>query len=135
MKLLTCLGVIVAAVLVLIGYQPLAMAENWKLFYETESQKFYYDNDSIQKPSQNVIKVAHKVTEKGADANEVDKAKRVVEVNCKERSFRILSNVEYDIATGTEITAQQFQGGQYRTDLYSGTMQGLIENLCPPAKW
>jgi hypothetical protein len=112
-----------------------ATAEDWKFFYEREEQKFYFDKAGLVRPDKTLVRVKEKATKKGGEegAAEAEQARREYEINCKDRSFKVLSFTEFDPETGKEIaTAQLPAKPGRRLGVYSNDrVAALYENLCP----
>jgi hypothetical protein len=112
--------------------QGLAMAEDWKRFYETGSEKYYFDKETIRAIGPKRVAVWQKITEVGLDREEIEKNRAEVEINCKERTFRVITATALDPVTGKEVKPVELpDGSSFRTDLLGAPMAALTDNVCP----
>ena len=105
-SLLSKLGVIVGIMgLVLIGHTE-GWGVNWKYYGTNEDGSYFYDTESMKRPSKNLIEVwvqsaysekgkSHWVRECGPGFEDLDFTLISLELNCVERSTRYLRIVFY----------------------------------------
>jgi hypothetical protein len=108
------------------------MAEDWKRFYETGSEKYYFDKETIRAIGPKRVAVWQKTTQVGMDREEIEKNRAEVEINCKERTYRIITATAMDPVTGKEVKAEELpDGSSFRTDLMGAPVAALTDNVCP----
>ena len=106
-SLLVGLGVILIGLMIL-GNAEVRRAD-WKLYSETDFFISYYDKESINRASKNIVRVWVKEvnTEKGItdmmkrfgeEYKNCDHIKKLYEVDCAEKRIRILSSAAYSKA-------------------------------------
>jgi len=87
MKLLSTVGIIVLLVGLTICS---AWGADWKEFAEATTGIFYYDKTSVTSPSEGFFKVwIHNVKKHETS---------LIEIDCKEKNYRVLDVVQYDEA-------------------------------------
>ncbi len=118
--------------LVMTGVRSMSYGEEWKSFYETEKERFYFDNTSLERLDERSFKIWQKTTEKQASGDEVDKYKSLIEVNCAQKIYRTHVLVEYDTITGRALPEQRYEDNQpwIRFPLES-KFGSLYDNFCP----
>lgn len=119
-------------VLTITGICSISNGQEWKAFYETEKERYYFDNTSIERLDKNLFRVWQKVTEKQTGTDEIDKFKSQIEVNCSRKIFKTLALVEYDTISGKALPEQRYGEDQPWVNFSLGaTMGALYDNLCP----
>jgi hypothetical protein len=122
-----------------LGFAGLSRGAEWKFYYqtevekenETETQKFYLDASSIEKPQKGIVRVMQKVTLLGRDEKtETDARMRLVEMDCSSRKFRYLSVTEYDKETGKALATNQTDNPPWIKFSLDSFMAGLYDNIC-----
>jgi hypothetical protein len=99
-------GIIVGILgLVILGYSE-GWGVNWKYYGTNEDGSYFYDTESIKRPSKNLVDVwvqsaytqksiSHWVSEGGKNLEDLDFTLISLELNCAERSARYLQIVFY----------------------------------------
>jgi hypothetical protein len=109
--------------------------EGWKLYYLDDSgDRYYYDKGSVETPQKGTVIVWQKITEISS-GEEVDKSTARLQLNCRQKTFDILTDGE------RERTGKEGQGGagdrkgnpqkggmNLRAD---SKLSALLENVCP----
>jgi len=119
--------------LILTGLYSFSEGANWKLYYATDSGlKYFYDKESLEFPDKGIKKVWQKVSKGvGKDENQ-DIFKMHVELNCKTKSYEILSIVEYDGVNEMVISFEDYKSRPPISDLPLESRVGaLYDNICP----
>jgi hypothetical protein len=131
------ISILCAAILLVLGVSA-ANAQEWKFFYEREEQKYYFDKAGLVRPDKNFVRVTEKVTKKGEIGEdekpiETDIARSEYEINCKNRSFKVLSFTQFDPDTGKEAATEQStpQSGRAHGVFTYDRLGALYENICP----
>jgi len=124
------------AILVLIALSaPACFGDDWQLFYSDNMNTYYYDKSRIEKPGDNFLLVWQRITVPGYDGQPRIKYESRIELDCKERAFKIVKSTEFDPVTERPLATQSFDAATpERTDLYSSRIDALIDNLCPPLR-
>lgn len=103
-SLLGKLGVILIG-LVIFGYAEVRGAD-WVLYGETDTYKYYYDKESINRPSKNIVEVSEKqiytdkgiiymVGELGKKYENLSHSITLWQIDCANQNFRFLSLTHY----------------------------------------
>jgi hypothetical protein len=112
-----------------------AWGADWKAYAGTDDGIFYYDAENVIHPSNNIIRVWHKVvfSEKGIqgavrtfgkDYENLDYSISLREINCVEKKVRSLS-VTYFSKGGAVLDS----AGDYGADWHSIDPMAIIEGL------
>lgn len=119
-------------ILVIAGAHALSNGQEWKAFYESEKERFYFDNTSLERLDNKSFKIWQKITEKQAGTDEVDKFKSLIEINCRQKIYRTHALVEYDTISGKALPEQRYGEDQpwIRFSLDS-KFGALYDNFCP----
>ena len=113
----------------------LCYADDWQIFYSDSMNTYYYDKSRVEKPGGNLLNVWQRITVPGIDGQPRIRYESFIELDCKERAFKIVKNAEFDPLTGKLISTVSFDKlTPERTDLYSSRVDALIDNLCPPLR-
>lgn len=113
----------------------LCHADDWQIFYSDDTNTYYYDKSRVARPGGNLLNVWQRITVPGIDGQPRIRYESLIELDCKERAFKIVKNTEFDPLTGRLISTVSFdQMTPERTDLYSSRVDALIDNLCPPLR-
>jgi hypothetical protein len=105
----------------------------WQIYYADESgNKYYYDKGSIETPQKDIFKVWQKITETIRSGEEQDNFKMHIQINCRGRSYEILSYIEYDGTGEKVLNAQEYKEKQPKGSLPVGPrIKALYDNVCP----
>ncbi len=115
-----------------LGVHAPLMAEDWKRFYDTGGEKYYFDKESIRTIGPKRLAVWQKITEVNLDREEVEKNRAEIEINCSERSYRVITSTFLDPVTGKEMKPENLpEGNVFRTDLLGAPIAALTDNVCP----
>jgi hypothetical protein len=108
--------------------------EGWKLYYADGSgDRYYYDKGSVESHQKGTVMVWQKATEPST-GEEVDKRTMHLQLNCRQGTYRILSDLEREgIEDKTRSLAANDkkgnpQTGELRAD---SKLRALFENVCP----
>lgn len=123
---------------VCLGYYGQSWGADWTFYYQTEVEdeiktiveKYYYDKASIERPQKNILKFTQRISILVKGSEETDKKVMQMEMNCTSRQYRILSQTEYDVATGKVITEGQTESPAWKRFSLSSVMGDLRDNLC-----
>jgi hypothetical protein len=120
---------------------------DWKFFYQIreydpkvdESLNYYYDNESVVKPLNDLVHVWFKTTLSndssdnlvGKDGSgEAEQYRGHVEINCKSKSYRLLEETKLD-SVNTEQDAQKSSPGKAFRQVPLGSAMGTLwSNIC-----
>jgi len=109
-----------------------AKEEKWQLYYETEAgMRFSYDKLSIESPDKNVFRVWQRVGEKVKD-EEAEQYRVHIEINCKQRTYQILSYIEKDATEGPDPKTETGNANQQKNIVpIASSLDTLYDNVCP----
>ncbi|OPX92678.1 MAG: hypothetical protein A4E59_03006 [Syntrophorhabdus sp. PtaB.Bin027] len=127
---------------------PLQGAE-WKMFYQKMNEKgaggkyenlnYYYDKESIEKPSKGIARVWFKTTVGDDDSenlaekdgsDESEQYRGHIEINCKSKSYRMIEETSSD-SSESEGKGLQTSAGKAPRRLYLDSALGALwSNLC-----
>ncbi len=124
--------------LVCLGYYGQSWGADWTFYYQTEvedefktiAEKYYYDKASIERPQKNILRFTQRITILVKGSEETDKKVMQMEMNCVSRQYRVLSQTEYDMATGKVITEGKMESPAWKRFSLDSVMGDLRENLC-----
>jgi hypothetical protein len=104
--------------------------EGWKLYYLDESgDRYYYDKGSVETPAKGAVIVWQKITEIST-GEEADKSTTHLQLNCRQRTYNILSEAGRDRAD--KKTADEQKGSSPKGGLRADSrLRALFENVCP----
>ncbi|HOP86064.1 MAG TPA: hypothetical protein PLM71_02765 [Syntrophorhabdaceae bacterium] len=104
--------------LILFNFPKSSLAEKWILFYNSQDEeKYYFDQESIEKPDKNIVRVwQRKVMVVNDKEEEVEKTR--VEIDCKKNTYKMLKE---DSKESKAKPAERIR---------STKMQALFENVC-----
>jgi len=118
--------------LIITGAYSTSYGQEWKAFYESEKERFYFDNTSLERLGDKSFKIWQKATEKQGGTDEVDKFKSLIEINCEQKIYRTHALVEYDTVTGRALPAQRYGDDQPGIKFSRDSKFGaLYDNFCP----
>lgn len=111
---------------------------DWIFYYQTELEdesktileKYYYDKSSVERPQKNIIKLTQKITILVNNAEETDKKVVQIEMNCSSYKYRVLSQTEFDGATGKAMAEGQVENLSWKRFAMESSMGGIRDNLC-----
>jgi hypothetical protein len=98
------------------------------MYYKSDSgETMYYDKTTIKRLAKDIIRVNQRITMKtGKDEEEQEICRAELEINCKKRTYSVLSYSEGKVASDKKWIGKE---GTHRLYLDS-TMGALYENLC-----
>lgn len=113
--------------------------EDWKLYSETEFFTSYYDKGTINRTSKNIIRVwvkevntekgiADMVKHFGEEFKKCDHIKKLYEVDCPEKSIRVLSSAAY--SKEGEVIISDDSPGKWISILPKSEGEALYKNVC-----
>lgn len=106
--------------------------QEWKAFYESEKERYYFDNTSLERLDQDSFRIWQKVTEKQTGTDEVDKFKSQIEMNCSQKIYKTLALIEYDTISGKALPEQRYGEEQPWVKFSLESKYGaLYDNFCP----
>lgn len=106
----------------------------WQLYYadEESGNKYYYDKGSVESPQKGIYKVWQKITETIRAGEEQDNFKINLQINCREKTYEVLSYIEYDGTGEKTLNAQEYKEKPPKSNFSLGSRMGvLFENVCP----
>jgi len=139
MNLLSRILIVICCLSFSLGFAGLSRGAEWRFYYQTEvekenqteTQKFYLDASSIERPQKGIVRVMQKMTLIGSDEKtETDAKMRLVEMDCSSRKFRYLSVTEYEKETGKALATQQADNPPWIRFSLDSFMAGLYDNIC-----
>lgn len=121
-----------------LGYYGQSWGADWIFYYQSEvedgmktiMEKYYYDKSSVEKPQKNILKFTQRITILATGSEETDKKVMQMEMNCSSRQYRVLSQTEYDVATGKVITEGTMESPVWKRFSLDSVMGDLRDNLC-----
>jgi hypothetical protein len=124
--------------IVCLGYYGQSWGADWTFYYQTEVEdeiktiveKYYYDKASIERPQKNILKFTQRITIMVKGSEETDKKVMQTEMNCASRQYRVLSQTEYDVATGKVITEGTMESPVWKRFSLDSVMGDLRDNIC-----
>ncbi len=136
-SLLVGLGVILIGLMIL-GNSEVRRAD-WKIYSETDFFISYYDKETINHISKNIVNVWVKEvnTEKGItdmvnrfgeEFKNCDHIKKLYEVDCAEKRIRVLSSVAY--SRGGEVVISYDSPGQWIFIVPKSEGEALHKTVC-----
>jgi hypothetical protein len=128
-----CVGLFILTVF--LGAHTTVEGADWQLFYQSEElgRQMFFDKESIVRPELKVVHSIQKVVQKISRKKEYTRYTMEVELNCKKRTYQILSMTEYD-EKGNKIDAPAPEEGKVvkPSGIYDNAVIGaLYENICP----
>jgi hypothetical protein len=117
-----------------------AWGADWKVYAGTNDGIFYYDAENVIHPSNNTIRIWHKVvfSEKGIrgavntfgkDYENLDYSISLREINCAEKMFRSLS-VTYYSKEGAVLDSSEDYGAEWHSIDPMAIIEGLYQRVC-----
>ncbi len=133
----------------ILSLSSISQGADWKIFYQgvggedpggSESINYYYDKDSIVKPSKGLVQVWFKTTlgkddgsgnVTGKDgSDEAEQHRRHIEINCKSKSYRVIEETKLDVPEAEEKSSKS-STSKVSLRLYLDSALGsLWSNLC-----
>lgn len=110
--------------------QTPAQAGPWKVYFESENQRYYYDSTSIERPGKRIVRVWERIVKKGKGDEEFDKVKSLIELDCSSSKYRIIATKEYDVATKTEKPEVRSDGEPWSYYDQESILGVLYDNVC-----
>ena len=107
--------------------------EGWKLYYLDESgDRYYYDKGSVETPQKGTVMLWQKITETSS-GEEVDKSTTRLQLSCRQRTYEVLSGVDYGETGKRPPGAADDQKGNPRKGglRADSRLRALFENVCP----
>lgn len=108
-----------------------AAEPEWVVFYKGEKNQFFYDKASIERPEKDRVIVVQKIVEEKDRDNLVELFRTKFEIQCKARSFKIISNTEFEDVTGRELTSEEIKATSKEGESLASKMSTLRDNVCP----
>jgi len=127
------MAVLILSGMIFTGLYSFAEGSDWKLFYLSDSgYKYFYDKESLESPDKGIKKVWQKISKDiGKDESE-DMFKMHMEVNCKNKTYEILSIAEYNGTNETVINFEDYKSRPPTSDLpLESRIGALYDNICP----
>ena len=134
--------------IIFLNFSSISQGADWKFFYQGVSEKdpgrieslnYYYDKESIVRPSKGLARVWFKTTIGHDDASddlvgkdgsdEAEQYRGHIEINCKSKSFRMIEETKQDIHDVKEKSARSSSGKTSRR-LYDSALGTLQANVC-----
>ena len=112
-----------------------ASGEDWKLYGKNESGVFYYDTESMSRPTKDTVRVWAKmvhskesIKQAGKGLENLSYSKRLWEIDCADKKIRRLSKIAYtedDKNIISDNTAEKWQSIKPKS-----LEQALYEKAC-----
>lgn len=131
------------------SFSSTAQGADWKIFYQgvggedlsgSESINYYYDKDSIVKPSKSLVQVWFKTTlgkDDGSEdltgkdgSDEVEQHRRHIEINCKSKSYRMIEEAKLDVPEAEESSSKSLASKVSHRLYLDSALGSLWSNLC-----
>jgi len=121
---------------------------DWKIFYQgtsgddprsNKSVNYYYNKESIVKPSKGIVQVWFKTTLGDDDTDnlagkdgldEAEQYSSLIEINCKTKSYKIIEETPSDVSEANEKRIQSSAGQISRRLSLDSALGALWSNLC-----
>jgi hypothetical protein len=108
--------------------------EGWQLYYLDDSgDRYYYDKGSVESPQKGTVLLWQKITEISS-GEEVDRSTVRLQLNCRQRTFEVLTDVERDRADKeNQSGASDRKGNPQKGNLNlraDPRLSALFENVC-----
>lgn len=135
--------------LTILSLSSTSQGADWKIFYQgvsgedprgSESINYYYDKESIVKPSKGIVRVWFKTTlgkNDGSDnlvgkdgSDEAEQYRSHIEINCKSKSYRLLEEAKLDSIEAEQKAQKSYSGKDFRRVHLESAMGTLWSNLC-----
>ena len=138
MKSWSRVGVILIG-LALFGYAEVWGAD-WKLYSSSDNGTFYYDAESIIRPSRDVVRVWEKMfySEKGVidvvrkmgdKFKTLNYSVNLMEFHCAENKMRLLSSIDYS-TDGGSLNIADYQDSEWNVLPPWGVGEELLKVIC-----
>ncbi len=120
---LTLCGVVMVLALGLAVLPAAAPATDWKEFTEATTGVFYFDADSVQSPSEGVVRVwVH---------NGTNRESTLLELNCRENAYKVLDVAGYDQSMAIKSRGDYYDNPEW-LPIPAKSIPELLETIvCP----
>jgi hypothetical protein len=104
----------------------------WQLYYADNSgNRYYFDKGSIESPQKGTFKVWQKITETIREGEEQDNFKMQLLIDCRGRTYEVLSYIEYDGTGEKVLNTQEYKEKPPKNNLQLRSRMGaLYDNIC-----
>ena len=107
----------------LTSFSTEAWGADWREFTEASTGFFYYDKESVTSPSKDFFRVwIHNTTEHESS---------LIEIDCKEKNYRVLDVVEYDETDRIKIRYDYYDNPSWLDISQRTVPEPLHSILCP----
>ena len=135
MKKIVVISIISAVALLAIGATgPCRGAESWALYYQSETEKYYYDKATLTTSPQGNVTLSRKITSLGKGIEETTKSIERIEMNCKALSYRIIPEKVADSAASKEAVKGKGKEAGWTEFSIQSVMGSLFQNVCQKAR-
>jgi hypothetical protein len=102
---------------------PRAWGEDWREFAEASTGVFYYDKESVTSPSNDFFRVWV--------SNATRRETSLIEIDCKEKNYRVLDVVEYDETDHIKTRSDYYDNTTWLGIFQKTVPEPLYSILCP----
>jgi hypothetical protein len=113
----------------------MAWGESWKQYGVDESGEFYYDAESITRPTTTTVKVWTKMVHSKENLKNLGKglenllySKRLWEINCSDKKIRRLSKIAF--SKDEKILISDNKEENWQSIISKSLSEILLENVC-----
>ena len=100
-----------------------AWGADWREFAETTTGTFYYDKESVTSPSKEFFRVWI--------SNATKRETSLIEIDCRQKNYRVLDVVEYDEADRTKTRYDYYDNPSWLDISQKTVPEPLYSILCP----
>ena len=135
MKTQIMIASIVSAIgLLFIGTGLCRGAETWALYYQNETEKYYYDKSALTVSPQGNVTLTRKIAALGTGGQETQKSIERIELNCKAYTYRVVPEKTADSAASKEVVKGKGKEAGWTDFSIQSVMGSLFQNVCQKAK-
>lgn len=102
---------------------PRAWGADWEEFAEASTGVFYYDKESVTSPSKDFVRVWV--------CNATKRETSLIEIDCKEKDYRVLDVVEYDETDQINARSDYYDNPTWLGIFQKTVPEPLHSILCP----
>lgn len=134
--------------IIILAFSSISQGADWKFFYQGVGEKdprrienlnYYFDNESIVRPSKGLVQIWFKTTIGHDDASddlvgkdgsdEAEQSRSHIEINCKLKSYRIIEETKMD-ASEAEEKSPRLSAGKASRRSYDSALGTMRANVC-----
>jgi hypothetical protein len=125
---------VVAGLAFFAGAGPCRGAETWEMYYQSETEKYYYDKSTMTRTPQGIVALSKKVTSLATGGEETQKSIEGIEMNCKAHAYRVVPEKPAEGAASKDTVPAKGKGTAWIDFSLQSTMGSLFQNVCEKAK-